>query len=443
MHEDIKAAVAADSARVRSELESMVRIPSVSAPRFDATEVRRSADHVAELLTASGYDGVRLLELDGAHPAVYGEKRGPEGAPTVLLYAHHDVQPPGPSSIWDTDPFEPVERDGRLYGRGTADDKCGIAIHLSTLRVLGDDLPVTIKVFIEGEEEIGSEHLVDFLDAYAETLAADAIVIADGGNWRVGTPGLATTLRGLVDCKVTVRTLEAGVHSGSFGGIYPDANMALVRLLASLHNDDGTIAVQGLLSEDADPLDLTIDEVDAQMQPVDGLQQIGQGSLTGRTWRQPAISILAIDSVPIDLAINQLVPEASAKVSMRIPPGQDATAAAAALEQHLVTAAPWGCEVTVTDGAAGDAFELDTEGAAYDAYRTGMETAFATPAVEFGVGGSIPFVAAFSERYPQASILIVGASDPMSRYHGPNESVEIADVEKMIVSQVIALKELA
>lgn len=442
MHDDIKAAVAADLQRTRSELEAMVRIPSVSAPDFDAAEVRRSAEFVASLLEASGLEDVRLLELEGAHPAVYGYKPGPDGAPTVLLYAHHDVQPPGPDAIWDTPPFEPVEREGRLYGRGTADDKCGIAIHLSTLRTLGDDLPVGVKVFIEGEEEIGSEHLVDFLDAYAETLASDAIVIADAGNWRVGTPALATSLRGLVDCTVTVRTLANGVHSGSFGGIYPDAITALVRTLSKLHNDDGSVAIVGLVSEDADPLDLTIKEINEQMLPVDGLQQIGSGSLTARTWRQPAVSILAIDAVPISKAINQLVPEASAKVSMRIPPGQDANEAMTALVSHLKASAPWGAEVTVTDGATGDAFELDTTGAAYDAYRTGMSIGYDMDPVEIGVGGSIPFVAAFSERYPDASIMLVGAADPMSRYHGPNESLELADLEKAIVAQAIALRQM-
>jgi len=443
MHDDIKAAVAADFTRTVSELEAMVRIPSISAADFNPDEVRRSANFVKSLLTEAGYDDARLLELDGAHPAVYAEKSGPEGAPTVLLYAHHDVQPPGPDDIWETRPFEPVERDGRLYGRGTADDKCGIAIHLSTLRVLSEDLPVNVKVFIEGEEEIGSEHLVDFLDAYAELLGSDAIVIADAGNWRVGTPALATSLRGLVDCTVTVRTLENGVHSGSFGGIYPDANTALVRTLARLHNDDGSVAVEGLRSDDADPLDFTIEEANEQMLPVAGLEQIGKGSLTSRTWRQASISVLAIDTVPIAKAINQLVPEASAKVSMRIPPGQNVDDAMEALVSHLQESAPWGSAVTVELGSKGDAFELDTSGKAYDAYRLGMAEGYGTAPLEVGVGGSIPFVAAFSERYPNASILLVGAADPMSRYHGPNESLELADLRSAIVAQAVALRELA
>jgi acetylornithine deacetylase/succinyl-diaminopimelate desuccinylase-like protein len=441
MYDDIRAAVGADFPRTQSELEAMVRIPSVSAPDFDPSEVRRSAEYVASLLRDSGAQNVQLLELEGAHPAVYGYKQGPEGSPTVLLYAHHDVQPPGPDSIWETDPFNPIERDGRLFGRGTADDKCGIATHLSTLRVL-EDLPVTVKVFIEGEEEIGSLHLVDFLDAYAETLSSDAIVIADAGNWRVGTPALATSLRGLVDLTVTVRTLQNGVHSGSFGGIYPDAISALVRTLSRLHNDDGTIAVQGLVSEDADELDLTIEEINEQMLPVDGLEQIGTGTLTSRTWRQAAISVLAIDAVPISKAINQIVPEASAKVSMRIPPGQDPSAALAALKSHLEATVPWGAEISLSNGATASAFELDTSGPAYDAFRKGMATGYDHAPLEIGVGGSIPFVAAFSERYPDASILLVGASDPMSRYHGPNESLELADLKSAIVAQAIALMEM-
>jgi acetylornithine deacetylase/succinyl-diaminopimelate desuccinylase-like protein len=443
MYDEVRAAVAADFPQTRTQLEQLVRIPSISAPGFDAHEVRRSADLVVELLTGVGLENVRLLEIDGAHPAVYGEKQGPAGAPTVLLYAHHDVQPPGPAEIWKTDPFDPTEKDGRLYGRGTADDKCGIAIHLSTMRVLGSDLPVTVKVFIEGEEEIGSEHLDEFLGEYAELLSCDAIVIADGGNWRAGTPALATSLRGLVSCEVTVRTLENGVHSGSFGGIYPDAISALVRTLSGLHNDDGSVAVSGLVSGDADPLDFTIEEANEQMLPVEGLQQVGTGSLTSRTWMQPSISVLAIDAVPIAKAINQIVPEASAKVSMRIPPGQDTDAAMDALVEHLRQSVPWGASVTVTPGSKGDAFALDTAGQAYDAYRTGMSAGYGRDPVEIGQGGSIPLVAAFSAIYPDAAILIVGASDPMSRYHGPNESVGLADFESAIVSQVIALMELA
>ncbi|MFV2000470.1 MAG: dipeptidase [Acidimicrobiia bacterium] len=439
MYDTLRNRIASDIGRTQSELEDMVRIPSVSAPGYDPGEVRRSGEFVADLMRSSGLDEVKLLEIDGAHPAVYGEKQGPQGAPTLLLYAHHDVQPPGPQDQWETPPFEPDERAGRLFGRGTSDDKGGVALHLASIRSFGDELPVHIKMFVEGEEEIGSEHLDEFLDTYSELLSSDAIIIGDAGNWRVGVPGLTTSLRGLVDCTVTVRTLKYAVHSGSFGGTYPDAITSLVRLLSGLHNDDGSVAVQGLVERDADPLDLTKGELDEQMIPVAGLELLGDGSLTSRIWMKPSISVLAIEAVPLDEAINQLVPEARAKVSMRIPPGQDAAAAYTALKDHLERTVPWGAELTITDGSTGEAFELDTDGPMYDAYRTGMREGYGVDPIEIGVGGSIPFVAAFADRFPDAAVLLVGVTDPTSRYHGPNESVELADLESAIVAQAIAM----
>lgn len=442
MHDDLRSAVSADSPRIRDELDRMVRVPSVSAPGYPPAEVRRSAEFVAELMSEAGLDDVHLLEIDGAHPAVYGEKSGPAGAPTVLLYAHHDVQPPGPADQWETSPFIPFVREGRMYGRGSADDKAGIALHLASIRALGNDLPVTIKVFIEGEEEIGSGHLVDFLSTYQELLQPDVIIIADAGNWRIGTPTLTTSLRGLVDCKVTVRTLKYAVHSGSFGGIYPDANIALARVIASLHHDDGSIAIEGLVESDADPLDLSLEELAQQTLPVDGLELMGHGTLTSRLWTRPSISVLAIDSVPISEAINQIVPVASAKVSLRIAPGQNPKEALTALTEHLKAAAPWGASVTVDPGALGSAIDLETTGPVYDAYREGMRLGYGAEPVEAGMGGSIPFVAAFRERYPQATVLLVGVADPTSRYHGPNESVELADIESAAVAQAVAFREL-
>ncbi len=439
MHTEIRQAVEEDAPRIRDELEQLIRIPSVSAPGYPASEVRRSAEVVARMMENSGLTGVRLLEIEGAHPAIYGEMSGPPGAPTVLLYAHHDVQPPGPDAQWDTTPFEPFERNGRLFGRGSADDKAGIVLHLASIRALRNNLPVTIKVFIEGEEEIGSAHLVEFLNEYTELLSSDAIVIGDAGNWRIGTPTLTTSLRGLVDCKVTIRTLRYAVHSGSFGGTYPDANTALARVLASLHHDDGSVAVEGLVEYESAPLDLTEAELIEQMLPVDGLRLIGDGSLTSRLWTKPSISVLAIDSVPISEAINQLVPEASAKVSLRIAPGQDPALAMDALVSHLEAAVPWGAEIDVEHGAMGAAIDLKTEGDAYDAYRHGMRAGYAAEPVETGMGGSIPFVAAFSEIYPDAAVLLIGVADPTSRYHGPNESVELADISSATIAQAIAL----
>jgi len=442
MDVELRRAVEEDSARIRSELEQLIRIPSVSAPGYPDAEVRRSAEAVATLLGESGFENVQLLEIDGAHPAVYGEMSGPQGAPTVLLYAHHDVQPPGPADQWDADPFEPHERDGRLFGRGSADDKAGIVLHLASIRALGDNLPVNVKVFIEGEEEIGSAHVADFLREFGVLLSSDVIIIGDSGNWRIGLPTLTTSLRGLVDCKVTVRTLKYAVHSGSFGGTYPDANTVLAHTLASLHNEDGTVAVEGLVEYDADPLDLTEAVLANQMLPVHGLELIGRGSMTSRLWTRPSISVLAIDSVPIADAINQLVPVASAKVSLRIAPGQDPSTAMDALVAHIEAAVPWGAEITVERGAMGSAVDLETRGKAYDAYRDGMQVGYGAEPVEAGMGGSIPFVAAFSDIYPDAVFLLIGVADPTSRYHGPNENVELADIVSGAIAQSVALTRL-
>jgi acetylornithine deacetylase/succinyl-diaminopimelate desuccinylase-like protein len=391
-------------------------------------------------MRTAGLENVRLLEIEGAHPAVFGEIPGPAGAPTVLLYAHHDVQPPGPDEQWDGEPFEPVERDGRLYGRGTSDDKAGIVMHIGALRAHAGKPPVGVKVFVEGEEEIGSVHLPQFLEAHSDLLAADVIVIADSGNWRTGQPALTTSLRGLVDCTVTVRTLDVGVHSGQFGGVVPDALTVLVRTLAALHDDNGEVAIPGLVSGPADALDLTEAELREQAGVREGVELIGSGGLTERLWTKPACSILAIDAPPVAEAINQLVPMARAKVSLRVAPGQNVDQAMAALTTHLEEAVPWGAEVEVTPGSKGDAFALQSDGPHFDAWRKAFEAAWGTSTVNIGVGGSIPFVAAFSEIYPEATILLTGVADPSSRAHGPNESLDLDELKKGTVAEAVALR---
>jgi acetylornithine deacetylase/succinyl-diaminopimelate desuccinylase-like protein len=443
MYDDLTAAVRDGFPRAQAELEELVRIPSVSAPGFDPHEVRRSATRITELLEESGFSGVRLLEIEGAHPAVYAEIPAPHGAPTVLLYAHHDVQPPGPADEWESAPFEPIVRDGRILGRGAADDKAGVVMHLAAIRAFGGRVPVGVKVFMEGEEEIGSANLGAFLETYRDLLDADVIVIGDAGNWAVGTPALTTSLRGLVDCIVEVRTLDGAVHSGMFGGVLPDAITALARVISSLHNADGSVAVQGLVESPGGGLVLTEAEVRDQAGAIDGLRLIGEGGITERLWYKPAISVLAIDAPSIGEAINQLVPVARAKVSMRIAPGQDPNAALAALKGHLEASVPWGAEITVTPGALGDAFELDASDDASVTFKEALGIAYANDAVEMGVGGSIPFVAAFEEAYPKASILLTGVMDPTSQIHAPNESQSLSDLESGILGEAIALRMLA
>ena len=438
----IRSAVARILPEVRAELEDLVRSPSVSAAGFDPANVRRSAEAVQTLLSARGLD-TRLLELDGGHPAVLGTRPAPPGAPTVLLYAHHDVQPTGPVDLWATDPFVPAEKDGRLYGRGTADDKAGVVTHTGALRAWGDEPPVGIIVLAEGEEEIGSEHLTEFLDAYADLLRADAVILADSSNWRVGQPAITTSLRGLVDCIVEVRTLDHAVHSGQYGGPVPDAITALARVLVSLHDEQGNVAVPGLVAEDADPLDLTEDEVRAWAGIRPGVELLGTGTLTGRLWTRPAVSVLGVDAPSIGEATNQLVPSARAKVSLRLPPGQDPGPAAEALRAHLVANAPWGAEVTVTQGAGAWPCRVVAKGPAFDSIRRAFVDSYGVEPVEQGAGGTIPLVSAFAERYPDAALLLTGAGDPTSNLHSENESLDLGDLERSIVAEALFLGYLA
>src|SRR3954451_320893 len=236
--DELRAAVRESMPSVRADLEALVRIPSVSADPTRKDDVQRSADATAELFRGEGFDDVRIVSAGGGAPAVGARRPAPEGAPTGLLYAHHDVQPVGDPADWDSPPFEPTERGDRLYARGAADDKAGIAAHLAAIRAHGTALPVGVTVLVEGEEEAVAPTLEAFLGEHVDLLAADVIVIADSGNWDIAEPALTTSLRGLVDCYVEVRTLDHGIHSGMWGGVVPDAMTAVVRLLASLHDDN-------------------------------------------------------------------------------------------------------------------------------------------------------------------------------------------------------------
>jgi cysteinylglycine-S-conjugate dipeptidase len=439
---DVRSAVAAAMARGRRELEDLVRIPSVSAPDYDAAHVRRSAHQTADILESCGLD-TDILEVPGTHPAVIGERAARDGAPTVLLYAHHDVQPPGVAELWNSPAFEPVERDGRLYGRGTADDKGGVVVHSTAIRAWGDDIPVGVKVIVEGEEEIGSTHLHEFLSAHGDRLRADCFILTDSANWREGEPAITTSLRGLVDCTVEVQTLDHAVHSGMYGGVFPDALTVLSRILSTLHDARGNVAIEGLPIAEADALDLTDAELRSQAGALHGVTPIGDGSITSRLWRRPSVSVLAIDAPRIAEAANQLVPRARAKVSLRIPPGVHTAHAMHALERHLETHAPWGARVTVQRGSSGEPFDVDTSAPAFGALRDAFAEAWGRPVRDIGMGGTIPFVAAFADAFPGVPVLLTGVGDPDSRAHGENESVSLRDLERACVGEALFFGKLA
>jgi acetylornithine deacetylase/succinyl-diaminopimelate desuccinylase-like protein len=443
MSNDLKARVAADMPRLTEMLAELVKLPSVSAPGYDKAKVVEAADSLTVLLEQAGFQNTQLLEVDGGNPAVFAEIPAPEGAPTLLLYAHYDVQPPGPAGDWDTGPFQPEVRDGRLYGRGASDDKAGIVMHLGAIAAHDGRPPVGIQLFFEGEEEAGSESLEAILETYSHLLHPDVIVIGDGGNWSVGVPAFLTSLRGIVGYTIELRTLQAPVHSGQYGGVFPDALIAMARLLATLHDDEGNVAVPGLVSEEVAGLDVPEDLIRRFTGALDGIEQIGSGTIPSRLWTRPSISVLALDAPPVAEAINQLVPVARAKVSLRTAPGQDTAAAALALRAHLVANAPWGTTVEFIHEESGDASSLETDNFAVEAWTKAFIEGFGTEPVAMGAGGSIPFISTFAELFPGAPILVIGAGDPTSAYHAPNESQHLGDLEKAILSEAIAFELLA
>lgn len=428
---------------IRDELDRLVRIPSVSAAGFDARQVRRSALATEAWLRRSGFRDARLLEIPGSNPAVYGTIQGPSGSPRLLLYAHHDVQPPGPADLWDSPPFEPTERDERLFGRGTADDKGGIAVHAAAVQAWGDQPPLDIAVFIEGEEETGSTHLPEFLGAYKDLLQADAIVIADCSNWAIGQPTLITSLRGIADCVVEVRILDHAVHSGKYGGPVPDALTALCRLISTLHDATGRVAINGL--HIGPPHDVEMDE--SRLRQVVGLppgvELLGEGALSERIWARPAVNVLGIDAPPVAGAAHKIVPWARASISVRLAPGDDAQRAFRALEKHLHRHAPWNAKVTVTRDHLSEPYYIDASGAAFDAFRRSCADTWGCAPVETGSGGSLPLVAALADAYPDMALLLAGIDDPESKAHSENESVHLGELQKCCVNEALLLGYLA
>ncbi len=437
--------VHAGFARTRADLEGLVRIPGVSSPTFDQAEMARSAEAVAELLrgvlpevqvlTARRADGLE------SRPAVVGRRPARDGAPTVLLYAHHDVQPAGARTDWQTEPFEPTEQDGRLYGRGVADDKAGIVAHLGALRAVGDG-PVGVTVFVEGEEEVGSPTFVDFLREHRDLLAADLVILADSVNWKVGVPAFTTSLRGLVDCEVEVAVLGHAIHSGMYGGPIMDALTALCRLIATLHDDAGDVAVAGLVSAPDPTVDYAEADLRADASVLPGVGLIGSGPLTARLWTKPALSVIGLDAPTVALSSNTLLPTARAKLSLRIAPGQDPATALAALRAHLESHAPFGARVTVHDGELGRPWAGAADSDLAREARAAYGEAWGTDVVDVGLGGSIPLVADLLEVFPGTTVLVTGVEDPDSRAHSADESVHLGELEKAVLAEALLLSRL-
>lgn len=435
-----------------ADLGALVRIPSVAFPGFDRAEVQRSAEAVRELAEGLGvFDRVEIRTArrpDGEEgmPAVIATRAAKAGRPTILLYAHHDVQPVGDEAIWESAPFEPTLRGGRIYGRGAADDKAGVMAHIGALRALveaiGPDFDLGVNLFVEGEEEAGSASFAQFLADNADALRADVIVVADSGNWDQTTPGLTVSLRGNARFTMTVKTLEHASHSGMFGGAVPDAMMATSILLASLWDEDGAPAVAGLHSRDAETPEYTEQTLRDEAGLPDGVSPIGRGSILGRIWNQASITVTGIDAPSVRNASNTLVPEVSVVLSCRVAPGQRAEDAFAALETHLRAHAPFGAQVDFRDVDFGDAFLVDTAGWAVAEARSALAEGYGAEPVDIGVGGSIPFIADLVREFPTAQILVTGVEDPHARAHSPNESLHVETFGNALVSEALLLERL-
>jgi cysteinylglycine-S-conjugate dipeptidase len=438
----IRAALEAVLPAVRADLAHLVRIPSVSADPGALEQLTTCAAEVAAMFRSAGIANARVVRADSGLPAVVGSRPGPPGAPTVLLYAHHDVQPPGDLQAWASDPFEPHEQAGRLYGRGAADDKAGIGVHLAALRACGDSLPVGIAILIEGEEEIGSPTVAAILDAHRSELRCDVVLLPDSTNWTVDVPALTTSLRGGANVVIEVRTLRHAVHSGVYGGAIPDALTALCRLLATLHDAAGNVAVQGLAHDAGTALELSEQRLRDEASLLAGVRLIGSGPLTDRLWMRPAIAVIGIDAPSVRDGSNALIPKARAKVSIRIAPNDDPIRARKALAAHLQEHAPWGVQLTIEPGASVAPYTARTDGPVFAAARTAFARAWGTPPVDIGVGGSISFVTALHARQPDAQIVITGVEDPDSRAHGTDESLHLDTFRRSCLAEALLLTRL-
>jgi len=435
-----------------ADLGRLVRIPSVSWAAFDPAHVQASAEAVAALARGTGvFDEVRVSRAaqpsgEPGQPAVLATRAARDGRPTVLLYAHHDVQPPGDEAHWETRPFEPTVRGERLHGRGAADDKAGVMAHLAAVRALAETGAADglgLALFIEGEEEFGSRSFSAFLAQHRTELAADVIVVADSDNWDTTTPALTVSLRGNATFRLTVSTLDHASHSGLYGGAVPDAMLAAVRLLATLHDDRGSVAVEGLRSRDAETPEYDEERLRDEAGLLDGVTPIGVGSVPSRLWSQPSITVTGIDAPSVANASNTLLPSVSVRVSTRVAPGQSAREAFEAVERHLRSHAPFGARIEIDDVDAGDPFLVDTSGWAVEEAERAMTDAWGAPAVRTGIGGSIPFISDLVREFPDAQILVTGVEDPDSRAHSPNESLHLGVFHRAVLAEALLLARIA
>ncbi|WP_345474529.1 dipeptidase [Glutamicibacter ectropisis] len=443
----LKSHIDSNFEQILEELSSLVSIPSIAWESFDPQNLEKSAEAVAALAKDAGMESVEILREPAENgamgaPAVVARRKAAEGKPTVLLYAHHDVQPPGNAEDWNTPVFEATKVGDRLFGRGAADDKAGIMVHIAALRAvldLVDDFGVGVTYFFEGEEEAGSPSFRNFLEAHQDKLAADVIVVADSSNWAVGTPALTSSLRGMCAAEITVRSLKHAVHSGMFGGPVLDAPLLAAKLISTFHDADGAVAVDGLVANDSAEVDFDEDQFRNDSGVLDSFNLAGTGKITDRLWNKPALSVIGMDIPNVDQSSNTLIPQTRFKVSMRLAPGQDPAEALQALEAHVKGVDLRGAQVDFEATEAGNAYKADLDASANDTARWALEQAWGVVPVNMGLGGSIPFIADLLEVFPKAQILVTGVEDPDSRAHSANESLHLGDFQHAIEAEALLL----
>jgi cysteinylglycine-S-conjugate dipeptidase len=439
-------------------LTDLCRVPSISAEGFPKEEVRRSAEAVARVLRGAGIENEEVLEIPGVHPYVYGDWLHRPGAPTILLYGHHDVQPPGRPEKWRSPAFEPTERDGRLYGRGTADDKGGVMAHVAAVAAYlqtAGSLPCNVKFIVEGEEETGSQNLAKFLKAYKRMMTADFIVLSDTGNFDTGVPALTYQLRGICEVDVEVQCLDHPIHSGLWGGPVPDPVQILCKLIADLQGKDGSLNVPGLYRKVAKPTarqrarfrQLPFNEGkfkrEAGMMPGMNLGGEKAYSIYERLWTRPALTVIALEARPLLGSSNQIIDAARARLSLRTVPDMDAREVGQLLVKTLTGTRPHGAKVTARVRGTTPWWTTDPDGPAFEAARRALEAGFGEKAVMMGCGGSIGFVQPFADLLGGAPCLLMGVADPVCNAHSENESLHLGDWAKSMRAAIHLYDELA
>ncbi|MFI6778638.1 dipeptidase [Nocardia sp. NPDC050412] len=433
--------VAALMPQAKTDLTQLVSFKSVADPRqFPPEDCNRTAQWVADAFAGAGLTKVGLHETPDGSKAVIASRPALDGAPTVLLYCHYDVQPPLDDDAWRTPVWELTEKDGRWYGRGSADCKGNIVMHLTALRALGADLPLGVTLVAEGSEEQGTGGLEQFVEANPDLLRADAILIGDCGNFAIGMPTLTESLRGNVNVVVTIETLAGPMHSGMFGGPAPDALAALIHLLASLRDEYGNTTVAGLPNDQRwTGVQYLADQFRADAGVLGGVELTGNGTVADMLWARPALTVLGIDAPKVVGSAAAIQPAARARLNLRIPPGTDPDQALELLTAHLLSHTPWSAKISVETEGTGAPFRSASGGPARTAMEAALTASYGRATTTQGQGGSIPLCNVFADTYPHAEIMLLGVEEPKCLIHAPNESVDPSEIEHMALAEALFL----